>query len=151
MYNRYYVEYVFETKDKSRKYLFPIFITATTLDAANDLVKRTRIALSEHFNVLSNSFPRLLIPHFNSDYFKMIYDQAVTGRCARLNVREWVFNDFDPDPNLSFDQNLALMPYETNFDPTKIANTISKKEFPIRVIKDEFPFEGEFIVLDIVF
>lgn len=148
----FYVEFHFQTKDKTKRYVFPIFINSLTLNGASDLIIKTRIALSEKFDVISNTPPKMIIPEFNQDHFQRIYESKLTGKCVRMDVIQWVFNNYDPDLNLTFEQNMELIAHDNYRNVSEIASILNKQQFPVRIISGATPLDFEdCLVIDVVF
>lgn len=108
--------------------------------------------MSEKFDVISNTSPKMVIPGFNQEHFQKIYDSKLVGKCVKMDVIQWIFNEYEPNLRLTFEQNMELVPLENYPNGEQIVTMLSKQQFPVRIIKGDTPFDfNDCLVLDVVF
>jgi hypothetical protein len=134
----YYVEYQFQTIDFQKEFLFPLFTLAETKNNANLISNKIIKELSTQFILnsvtpLKAGFNQLVKGHYREKYGLHIDRNKVVN----LNIKTYQFNDFEPSPTLTFNENIYAC-IEQNFPNQKdIAKSIFEKKYPVRVLTDK--------------
>lgn len=113
-------------------YWFPLFLTADSLDQAEENTQAVVTALNENYIVKRSAVPRLYIPGLTSEYIDEYIANRLSGKLAILQFRVWRFKDFIADSTLNFTENLNLVNFYNVIDSSTIASVTEQHNFPVR-------------------
>jgi hypothetical protein len=144
----FFIQFTFMT-DFGSSYWLPHIVEAASVSEAKDLAQRFLTGLTATYRNVQSTEPCLLLEGLNADPIRTYIEHQLKGRVHAIETRMWRIKDSANAPDLSFDEQIRLMPRPAG-EKVKIA-TVSIHELPIRkVTQGTVPLDEEYLVVDVV-
>lgn len=145
----FFVEYTF--KNYENTYWFPLFIRAENKNEANKLMMATKKGLEEKYSDVRNGTLIPKIENITTNIINSKFLAKSTYKVTHLNVNIWDFTPIENNPELSFNEHLEFIMYNTPLYTRDIAERVNAYQFPVRVIKSNFQIEFEdYLLIDVI-
>lgn len=151
--NKYFIEFEFET-NFNNKYWLPLFIEADNIEKAEEVYKRIKAGIQEQYSITNASFPKLYSENYNSEFIHDYINNNFRGDIKTLELNNWRFKDAMLNNNISFEKNLKLFSIDDmeDLENITVAETVSRHNFPVKIIKSNQDFKDidEFLLINLV-
>lgn len=155
----FFYSFTFESKQRVT-YFLPLKLLTEDGEIANRFFQAMKAAISSRYSIVSETKPTIIIRDINDQDVDEIFKRTVRGKVVKLRASEWEFLHFEPNLELSFNENMGkackdkILEIEDVGMPingSSIARFVREHRFPVQVVSyTEKWQENEFLAIEIV-
>lgn len=154
----FYFSFEFKSK-RNITYFLPLKLNTVYKDVAERYYTAMKTAISDKFEIVHTELPMVILLSIESDYVNEMLSRPFTGKLVQLKASEWEFVDFDPELELSFNENLDNQIKERieeidwlgiDYNNNTLAKLIHKYKFPVQIISNPDFVPTDFLAIELV-
>ncbi len=141
-------------------YFLPLKLLTDDRKIANKYFAAMKVAIGCRYSILAETIPIIIVKDINDQTIDEIFKKTIHGRVIKLRASEWEFIDFEPNIELSFNENMVtackdkIQEIESVgflLNGSSIAKLVKEHRFPIQVVSyTEKWQENEFLAIELV-
>lgn len=140
----FYFSFEFKSK-RGITYFLPLKLKTSDKELAERYYTAMKAAISDKFEIIYTELPMDIIFNIESAYVKEMLSRPFSGKLVQLKASEWEFVDFDPELDLSFNENLSNAMNERieeidwlgiEYNNNTLAKVINNYKFPVQIISN---------------
>ena len=154
----FYFSFTFKSS-RNIRYFLPLKLITNVKDVAERYYTAMKTAIADRYEIISSEEPICIITDINSEYVNDMLSRPFRGKLVTLKAAEWEFVDFEPELELSFDENLGnainskiqeIDWLGIDLNNNCLARLVTDHKFPVQVIDNPDNNSVNFLAIQLV-
>jgi hypothetical protein len=150
---KYFSEAKFKDRITNSSYFLPYYLHADTNKEAIEAKTKLENGIKERYDLQFSYGPIPIIAGLNDESIRSAFSFS-KGKLVRLRMNIWEFQNFQPDYELSFEENLStaarLAELPLPFEKKKISSIIAHQFLPVQILHQDFKDDEELLVINVI-